>query len=732
MSHVPDGILWAQPCGPYETEGRNVVAKLYRTFIVRVVLVASACLTVAPGRGGEPPEAKPSTAVATSAEKKSISRQILLRGTVVDEAGRPVAGAEVRADAFTDREARGVTKTDGSFAMPIRKPWIDATELLARSHGGDRVGVFRYGDSLSKEAEAPAQVVLKPGREVVVHVTDSAKAPVPGASVEVVGSQAIFDDATTARDGSARLLVPADAKIEWIVALKPGRGFDFAEYGRIDDYQRSQGGVPALDLPGSVALTLDNPRTVRIKAVDSSGKPLAGVGFHPWLLGKIGRRSTTNFYSRIVTANTGPDGVATFDWLPPAKGLGLLQFWPSREDYASRRIIVGEAQTGTVRAKLTRAEAIRGRVVRPDGSPAPGIQVRAVGSGQGMDQGQAHVRTGTDGSYEMPANPREVYAVYVDDKDWAAPSRLDVIIREGQPAKGVDFKLTRGTIVRGTVTAGPGNLPEPNQCIRLDEAGGEAPEEFRDKGDHQAYQVRRSFGERTDSDGRYSIRVGPGTYSLVGPHPSKIEEITVKNEAELVRDFHMALPEKGLLTGRVILPGSTLKGAAGAKLEVVTSYVDVLPFTVTADAEGRFSTERNLVPLVICAKNPDGTLGAMIEAGADVLDVEIVLAPTATATGLLVDEKGKPAMNQKLYWGRRVYINEERTVMSNYFVPKVVTDAEGRFTLPSLVIGQEYEISVQRENTFPMAGLVKPEKGGRIDLGTIQIGAYKPGPKPPR
>ena len=217
---------------------------------------------------------------------------------VVDEAGRPVAGAEVRADAFTDREARGVTGPDGSFAIRSDRPTIDGTSLLARSADGDRLGVFRYGFNLKgAEAEAPARIVLKPAREVIVRVVDASKAPSPARRSrrrELPG----LADATTGPDGSARLRVPADAKVEWVVALKSGRGFDYAEYGPIDRTARRSTAVPAGELPASVALTLDGARTARIKAVDGAGKPLAGVGFAPWLLHKEGRRSQVNLSSR--------------------------------------------------------------------------------------------------------------------------------------------------------------------------------------------------------------------------------------------------------------------------------------------------------------------------------------------------------------------------------------------------------------------------------------------------
>jgi thiol-disulfide isomerase/thioredoxin len=150
---------------------------------------------------------------------------------------------------------------------------------------------------------------------------------------------------------------------------------------------------------------------------------------------------------------------------------------------------------------------------------------------------------------------------------------------------------------------------------------------------------------------------------------------------------------------------------------------------VTADSEGRFRLERSLDPITICALSPDGSLGAIVERGADDPGAIIAVSPTATATGILLDEKGKPAAKQPLSWGRRVYLDPEKRLMSDHFAPKVVTDESGRFTLPSLVVGQDYHIAVMRENQFAMAGMAHPTKPGPMDLGTLQVGAFKPGPE---
>jgi len=649
-----------------------------------------------------------------------------VRGVVVDEAGRPVAGAEVVASAPDGREARGVTVADGSFDVAIPSPRLDGVSVVARVAGGDLLGTFRHGFRLTPEqAEAPARIVVKPGRRVDVRVVDGTRAPVAGARVEVAGGFQITAAGTTGADGVAHLVVPADARVEWVVGLKPGRGFDYAEFGAIDEAGRTRGGVPAAEVPATLDLLLDGARTVQIRAVDTEGNPLAGIGFSPWLLKKAGRRSEANLASSPArTATTGPDGVATFDWLPPARN--ALIFWPRAEGYAHRRVLVEEGASGPVVARMSRTEAIQGKVYAADGRPAPGIRVQALGSGQGMDNGRGQARTAADGSYSMSLPTEEVYVVSVEDDDRAAPSRLDVAVRPGRPLSGVDFSLSKGTILRGTVTVGNANRSAPKQYVRVDESGEEAPEEFRVKGDTVGHQVRRQFGVYTDDQGRYSIRVGPGTYTVMGPPRSGDAKLTVRDEAEVVRDFRMPRAKKGTITGRVVLAADRAKGVAGAKVQFVAANMSVIPFDVTADADGRFRAERDLDKLTLHAESVDGTLGAIVEAGAEDPEVVIAVGPIAVATGLLLDEGGKPAANQELSWGRRIATSDaENSPFGTYFAPRVTTDAAGKFRLPGLVVGQEYHIAVRRENVFPAAGLVKPEKPGAIDLGTLTIGAHR-------
>ena len=175
---------------------------------------------------------------------------------------------------------------------------------------------------------------------------------------------------------------------------------------------------PPASSPEHVGLMLEGGRTARIKALDAEGRPIAGTGFVLWLLKKDGRSSEVNAFSRSMYATTGPDGVATFDWLPVTKD--LLQFWPTDDAYANRRVVVKEEDTQPVTTRLVRTEAIRGRVVHADGTPAAGIRLEAYGSGKKHDNGRGEALTGADGRYEMMVSPDEAYAVYVEDRDRAA------------------------------------------------------------------------------------------------------------------------------------------------------------------------------------------------------------------------------------------------------------------------------------------------------------------------
>ena len=704
-----------------------VVSKL-KIAAIATIAAAGIAFAAAPRPSGPPLPIAPLATDEPGMERMQEGKPIA-RGVVVDRDGKPVAGAVVMARAYSTREARGVSGPDGSFAIPIDDPRLDGLSLLARSD--DRVGFYRYEYDLTKEqAATPARITIGPGRTLAVIVVNPDKAPIPGAAVQAQGRFQILDEAMTDDGGMATLILPPAATVQWVLALKSGRGFDYAEFGSLNENGRSLDGKPASGLPERLALTLDGVRKAQIRAVDSKGTPVAGVGFHPWLLQKEGRRGHVNLPDgRAFVAKTDATGLATFDWLPLVKD--SLIFWPQPGPYAHRRVEVEAGAAQPVLTTLWRNGTIRGIVRNADGSPAAGIRLLARGGGPKLremgasDEGSGQAITTTDGSYAMEVPPDETYAVWVDDPDRAATTRFGVPVGEGLAVSGVDFALRPGTVIRGRVTIGPEDRPAAGQYVAVTESPRTA-----DAADVELnIAPSRYASARTDAEGRYNLRVGPGRYGLRNPSRSgDAEEVTVGNEAEIVLDFHMERPNQGPISGRVIRADDPDRGVAGAKIHGVVADPSQNPDLVAeADAEGRFRARRWLDKMVVCASSPDDSLGGIVEITGDDAEVVIPVAPTAQAKGLILDERGHPLAKTALRSGRRVYLGGKDNPWRTAFSPKVVTDAEGRFLLPRLIVGQKYDITVPRDNGFVPVAAIAPEEAVSIDLGTLRIGDFHEG-----
>ncbi|MHC5537913.1 carboxypeptidase-like regulatory domain-containing protein, partial [Singulisphaera rosea] len=706
-----------------------------------MVLIASG-LTVA---WASRPESDPN-AIEAAAPKEAAPGKVspvLVNGTVVDEAGRPVAGAEILVDPFSLYESRGTSGADGSFAVPYPRSRTlgsgsaDGATILARSTDEMRLGWFTYNHELTEaQTKMPAQVVLKPAQAITAQVVDARHVPTPEAEIVAVESYGfpIVAKATTGSDGSARLRLPADALVGQIMAVKPGVGFDYAELGKVARNGQISEGAPTAKIPESIHLTLELARAVQVKAVDNLGHPIAGISFKPSSIHKVGRKSQADLpVSSTFLATTGPDGLATFDWVP--KTDSGLTFCPLTEGYARRRASLKIDQQGPVIAKMSRTGAIRGRVFHPDGSTAAGVRIQASGSGQGIDTGFGRALTGDDGTYAMEVPPEELYVVYVEDEEWTAPTRLDVVVRTGHPVDDINFTLPRGVTVRGTVTDGPQRTSVAGEEIELIQDGRHTPPELLDPDDSLRHQGRRSIHMTTDSGGHYSTRVAPGFYSLVGPSRFEAETLNVKDGIDIVRDFAMPRPVKGPLSGRVLEAGGAGKGVAGAKVAYVSADDRSLPILIKTDDQGRFRCERYLDRATFYVRSPDHRLGGVFQIVTEAPEVIIPIGPTASASGLLLDEQGKPVGKQKLVMSPEPAFGKgDKRGQPYQFNMKVITDSEGRFTVTGLVIGQDFEIVADLGGTRSRVGLVRAEKAAPIDLGTlrIRVGRAHLGPLPRR
>ena len=174
-----------------------------------------------------------------------------------------------------------------------------------------------------------------------------------------------------------RLHFPADAEVRWVAGLKAGAGFDYFE-----NY-RSRPTDKIGPLPGEVTIRLDGSRTVRVKAVDTGGRPVPGVELAPGSFGS--RRSSmlpTLKYWRAC-ARTDELGMATFNWLPAnvENGVPIVVLLGEYSCPSSPTFSGGVNET-VLEARLLRNARIGGVVRHADGRPAAGILIPAEDEGR--------------------------------------------------------------------------------------------------------------------------------------------------------------------------------------------------------------------------------------------------------------------------------------------------------------------------------------------------------------
>jgi thiol-disulfide isomerase/thioredoxin len=651
-------------------------------------------------------------------------REATVHGTVVDEAGAPVAGAVVLAPGL-EKSRPTTCAADGTFRLPLGYPerqYLYAT-LLARGKDG-RLGF----QSVEQEKPSPVRLVLKPSREVVVEVRDRGGKPVSGADISFVGGyRRLAGDRT---DAAGRWVgrVPADVADWAVCACLAGRGFDFA----VARPARRAPRKPQ-PLPGRITLALDGARPLRVQTVDRQGKPLPGVTLQPLVLRIAGREDELNVSGLSeLSQRTGPDGAAVFDWLPQlARGIQFStradgSYAPDLPYVTSDKLAQGLTVT------MLPLERLAGRVTHADGRPAAGIRVTASGQGAGMNGFHDSARTGPDGRYTMQVYSEQAYIIAVTEERWAAPYRADVVVRAGKPIDGVDFVLGPATRVHGTVTVGKDGRLVARPDVRVDVSRGEIPPELQREGDRTYHEVRMVFWPKTDAQGHFEFHLGPGEYQLVGPSRTKPVKITIpagQPPAEIVQDFRMPRPETGPFTLRVT--DAEGRPVAGAVIDGEYASQEArryIPREKT-DEQGQVTFERSLDPLVLYARTADGPRAGVVRVAAEEGQARLVLGPVARASGRLVDLSDKPVARKKVLYGIRVYQGQTKhSPFRDCFGGSVVTDDAGRFTLAGLVLGETYQVTMALdEHSSRGVATARPETAASLDLGQRRVD-----PEPPR
>jgi beta-lactamase regulating signal transducer with metallopeptidase domain len=680
--------------------GRSIMVRSQRGMVLSALaLLATAAVAVAAVR----------PLVVTTAEVAEDTGSVIA-GIVVDEAGKPVAGATV--GFFGESTKTVATGTDGRFALPAADAIRGQENILATTNGGAQMGSAVYQIPLHRRSE-PVRVVLKPSRLLTVRVADATGKPVPGASVSV-SALAIrtITSGTTDAAGIARLRLPADADVWVIRALKNGVGYDYFENYRA---MRSEVKPP----PPEVLLTLSNARKVKLEATDAEGKPVPGVSFQvQQIQSKPGKIMADAPQGEVGLAITDGSGVAEIGWLPRDVRAFLVV---STDQFTSLPIAIEAGGDVAKKVRLRRRVRLSGRVLRGDGSPASGV---IVASQSGMK------RTGQDGTYSLSVAPDRALILAVTDPDSAAkPINVDAI-PEGQSRGGLDFRLIEGTRLHGRVSLGKATdwmygRPAMGVILLGPEVGGNGAQQPQFNS-----RERLSIGTRVDAQGHYEVRLGPGEYELQRPGMLRREKIHVDGTGEVVRDFLDELPKGIAVAGRVIdaTPGAGGRPVEKADVRVVATKLDVRSLTAfdSTDAAGRFSMNRGESGVGLYARTMNGALAGFALIPKDAKDVQIALAPTVTVHGRVVDPEGRPVSGGAPPF--MVKFDLPDGVEAIHSVMPTRSDSEGRFQITGVVPGVRCEFQTLAPDgpngfkTIPLKTF-RPTAPGPFEAGDVVIPA---------
>ncbi|MEW4570926.1 sigma-70 family RNA polymerase sigma factor [Tautonia sp. JC769] len=666
--------------------------KVSTTAVLTLGLLLAGGATVARSladRPDEPPEIRQAAqAPASEIEPERDPTQAYLEGVVIDDRETPVPGAVVSTlGSSSPRWVR--TDDDGRFLLPLETPTIGHRTLRATARGGDLQGILRLESPSRYEPETTVRIVVRPSRTVTVRVVGPDGAPESGATVELFENLTSLDLGETDASGVARFLVPADATIRQAFALKAGVGFDYAA----NPYRSDENQETTVDpLPDTIALSLNAPTTARVEVVDSDGRGLPGVEVVPGSVQTPGKATSINLYgSRAARTASDASGFATFDWLPAelegstAIGFGLGS--ESHHTNARPRFIPSvDGNLAVPKARMLRPGRLSGAVTHADGSPAVGVLVQADGSGEQDARSRVTARTDADGRFSMTATPDQLYIVSLLDDRFAVESRVGVLVREGDQIDDLDFRLIDGTILRGRVTGGPDDAPQAGKTLVLTQW------EYGNSNVMAAIHEFRRWAE-TDADGRYSFRVGPGKYKLIGLFNSRRFELEIEDQEVIENDFSINPPDPVVpLLGSVRIgspDGEPLADAAVLIEEIPVSGRSDTP--IEADADGRFATDRRRRPALLFARDEFGLRSGLLLLGPDDDQAVIVVGPSATATGRVLDRDGAPMAGVRLQCSI-IYESDDlpddhRDAHPQLCVTYVETDADGVYTVTGLVPG---------------------------------------------
>lgn len=439
-------------------------------------------------------------------------------------------------------------------------------------------------------------------------------------------------------------------------------------------------GSAAIDQTRRVSITLPAGVEITGVVVDGEGKPQEGASVvaaeATQMLNAMPLGGAVSSGTLSEWTRTGADGRFAMQ-----VNTGEYDFSAWKQGYAAADAgsVKVNAQTEPLRIALVRAAEIRGRVLKSDGSAPAGGVVVAMRAGQ---SGAGQATLGADGSFVFDSLAVGAYTLSVQSEDGSATKTVTA------PARDVLIELPALTPVRGRVT---------------DKATGAAVQQFTVVTSNTAAQ-HYGRNEVAEESGAYTSNVPGGSteIEISAPGFTKVERTVTVVASKPLDGIDFALDRGRRLTGRV----TASDGTALDQATVTIGEEQYSGETAATAEDGTFELEGVAVTGVVLSVRRVGylTTATKVAAGADDQRVDVTLSHGRKLSGRVLDASGAGVAEAGISASSQVHGAEAQTT---------TTAADGSFTLTGL-IEAHYDIEAQKEGA------------GEASLADIDVKTTKP------
>jgi hypothetical protein len=590
----------------------------------------------------------------TNALAREVGR-VTLRVAVVMPDGSPAAGAIVESwgglvdpDVVATADETGRTEMRGVFGSTVK--------IQARSPGGAHQAVRIVAASAVRALETgPIELTLLPAACHEVTVLSCGQ-PVEGAHLAASGP-GFRVRGVTDKDGKCRIHMPAGQTLRELFAWHPELGVT-----RKRDWES---GIPE----PATSLTLPEPVPYTIRVVDPDGQPVSDQ--------KIGTALTR--YLDAARKQTNEDGQVVLPWVPRETprfvGVDLVSSSWKIDDVDS------EPEERITTVHLRRRTPVEGRVVMPEGAPSEGLLITGFGFGPGNRGDIPCARVRKDGTFTINVASAHGYILGVADREWASNLWSGVILgSDSDEPRLVELEAYPATSLKVKVTRGENRQPIRDAWVEVSRRGSVG---FLDRSGNPR-QGRGSVREwlRTDAHGIARTGVGRGEVEvrLSSGAWEEVTQVAAKPDEPVEVEFHRNWLGKRRVTARMTLDGAAYQPSPDLDAFAWTERspeIDVIhkpELRESGEMELSFDQEAAAILVIDRGKRRSG----FVRLGLDDLSAELVMQPTATYRGTLLDEKGGPIAD------RRVRLLTASSFLE--ILEPQPTDAEGQFVFTGVPV----------------------------------------------